>query len=149
MAGRAMTSGFGHLDSNHRRWQDPFVLAALNLVALLMGVATGGLVASILALALGGALTLMNVGNGADIGLVVGVVAGLVAGGWVAGRRAPHSSRFHGAVTGILLSLVLIVIARFGGSPAGPAVVGWLALLSIVVSGLAGWLAGKRKAVRP
>ena len=122
-----------------------FVLAALNIPALLMGVATGGLVASILGLVIGGALTLVETGNGADIGLVVGVLAGLIAGGWVAGHRAPHSSRFHGSMSGLLLAVVLMVIARFGGSPAGPAVVAWFALLSIVVSGVSGWLAGRRK----
>lgn len=148
MARPSATAGFADVDSKPDRCQDPSVLAALNIPALLMGVATGGLVASVLGLAIGGALTLAEIPNGADIGLVVGVLAGLISGGWVAGHRAPHSSRFHGAMSGLLLAVVLIVIARFGGSPAGPAVVSWLAVLSIVVSGLAGWLAGKRKAGR-
>lgn len=94
------------------------MLAALNFIALIFGVAAGGLVASLLAVALGGSLAIMGVDAGPDIGLVLGVVGGLFTGGWVAGRRANHSERFHGMVTGLLLAFIVIVIARLGGSPA-------------------------------
>jgi putative membrane protein (TIGR04086 family) len=85
------------------------------------------------------------VDEGPDIGLFSGVIIGLAVAGWVAGRMARHSERFHGAVTGLLLAGLVVVLARFGGSPASTASVLWLALLSAVVSGTAGWWAGVRK----
>lgn len=121
------------------------MLAALNIGAILLGIATGGLTASLLALGLGGLLTLANVQSGADIGLVIGIVLGLSAGGWMAGSRAKHSSRFHGAVTGLALAFVIMAVARFGGSPATTVTIVWLAIVSVVVSGLFGWVAGRRK----
>ncbi|HUF15346.1 MAG TPA: hypothetical protein VMQ46_05615 [Acidimicrobiia bacterium] len=124
------------------------MLAALNFGALALGVAAGGLTASLLALLLSGGLTLLGVDGGAGIGLVAGIVAGLGAGGWVAGTRAVHSNRFHGMVTGLILAFVVVLIARLGGSPASTTVVIWLAFVSIAISGLAGWFAGRRAAPR-
>ena len=121
------------------------MLAALNIGAVALGVATGALSASLLTLLLSGGLTLVGVEDGAGIGLVVGVISGLAAGGWVAGSRAVHSERFHGMVTGLLLAFIVVVIARLGDSPASTGVVLWLALLSVAISGTAGWLAGRRK----
>lgn len=121
------------------------MLAALNFGAVMLGVAAGALSASILALALSGLLTIAGVEGGADIGLVVGIVTALATGGWVAGSRARHSHRFHGMVTGLVLAFVILVIARLGGSPASTPRVLWLALVSIVVAGLTGWLAGRHK----
>jgi LPXTG-motif cell wall-anchored protein len=120
------------------------VLAALNLVAVGLGIGAGGLSATILAFVASGLLGL----TGADApssGLLVGIILGFAVGGWVAGRMAPHSERFHGAITGLLLAGVYIVVARMGGSPAGTWSVLWLALIGAVVSGTAGWLAGRRK----
>lgn len=121
------------------------MLAALNLAAVALGVAAGSLTASLLALLASGGLTLVGVEDGAGIGLVIGVVSGLAAGGWVAGSRAIHSERFHGMVTGLLLAFVVVIIARLGDSPASTGVVIWLAFLSVAISGVAGWLAGRRK----
>ncbi len=123
----------------HRR-----VLAALNLGAVMLGVAVGALSASFLTLILSWILTLAGVESGSDIGLVVGILAGLAAGGWVAGSRSRHSHRFHGMVTGLALAFVVLVVARLGGSPASTTSVIWLAIVSIVVAGIAGWLAGRR-----
>lgn len=111
----------------------------------MLGVASGGLVASLLALLVSGALTLAGVDQGAGLGVVIGILFGLGVGGWVAGARARHSSRFHGAVTGLLLAFLVVLIARLGGSPAPTTTVLWMALLSIVVGGFSGWLAGRRK----
>lgn len=121
------------------------MLAALNLLAVGLGVGAGGLVATLLALALGGGLTLAGVDTGGDIGLIVGVIGGLAVAGWVSGRMAAHSERFHGSVTGLLLAGVVIVVARVGGSPAPTGTVIWLAVLSAVIGGLTGWLAGRAK----
>ena len=121
------------------------MLAALNLGAVMLGVAAGALSASVLALALSGLLTIAGVEGGADIGLVVGILTALATGGWVAGSRARHSHRFHGMVTGLVLAFVILVIARLGGSPASTPRVIWLAVVSIVVAGLTGWLAGRHR----
>lgn len=123
------------------------MLAALNFAALALGVGAGALTASLAALLVSAILTLAGLDAGADLGLVLGVVAGLLTGGWVAGRRAVHSERFHGMVTGLLLAFVVVFIARLGGSPASTPVVIWLAVLSVVLAGFGGWLAGRRKKV--
>jgi putative membrane protein (TIGR04086 family) len=120
------------------------VLAALNIGAVLVGVATGGLAASVLGLILGSALTLLGVDQGPGIGLVVGMLSGLAAGGWVSGKRARHSARFHGAVTGLVMAFLVLVIAVLGGSPASTVSVIWLAVLSMAIASLSGWLAGRR-----
>ena len=117
----------------------------MNIVAIGLGLGAGGLAATVLALALGGLLTLAGVEGGADIGLVAGVVVGLAVAGWVSGHMARHSERFHGAVTGLLLAGLLVFVARIGGSPAPTVSVLWLALVAAVIAGLAGWLAGRRK----
>ncbi len=124
------------------------MLATLNSLAVILGVAAGGLTASLVAVVLGGVLAFTGAQTGPDIGLVLGIVTGLFTGGWIAGSRANHSQRFHGMVTGLALAFVVIVIARLGGSPASTPVVLWLAVLSVAISGLSGWLAGRRKANR-
>jgi hypothetical protein len=124
------------------------MLAALNILAIGLGLGAGGLVATILALAVGGLLTVVGVEGGADIGLVVGVVVGLAVAGWVSGHMARHSERFHGAVTGLLLAGLIVFVARIGGSPAPTMSVLWLALVAAVIAGFAGWLAGRRKQTR-
>lgn len=111
----------------------------------MLGVASGGLAASLFALALSGLLAVFGVDAGPDIGLVVGIVTGLGIGGYVAGRRARHSERFHGQVTGLMMAFLVMVIAVLGGSPASTASILWLALLAIVISGLGAWIAGRRK----
>jgi hypothetical protein len=121
------------------------MLAALNIVAIGLGIGAGGLTATVLALALGGLLTIVGVEGGADIGLVIGVIVGLAVAGWVSGHLARHSERFHGAVTGLLLAGLIVVVARLGGSPAPTMSVLWLALVAAVIAGFAGWLAGRRK----
>ena len=121
------------------------MLAALNIAAVGLGLGAGGLAATVVALILGGLLTVVGVEGGADMGLVAGVVAGLAVGGWVAGRMARHSERFHGAVTGLLLAGLIVLVARLGGSPAPTVSVVWLALVAAVIAGLSGWLAGRRK----
>jgi putative membrane protein (TIGR04086 family) len=121
------------------------MLAALSIVAIGLGIGAGGLAATVLALALGGLLTVVGMEEGADIGLVAGVLVGLAVAGWVSGRMARHSERFHGAVTGLLLAGLIVLVARLGGSPASTASVLWLALVAAVIAGSTGWLAGRRK----
>lgn len=119
------------------------MLAALNVAAVALGVAAGGLAASLLALVVSGVLAVIGVDSGPDIGLVTGILAGLAVGGWVAGKRAIHSHRFHGMVTGLVLAFMIMVIARLGGSTAGAPTIIWLAVVSIIISGIFGWVAGR------
>jgi len=133
----------GRLRSSHANIAT--VLAALNVGAVALGVAAGGLMASIVGLLVSGLLTVVGVDGGPDIGLVVGILTGLAAGGWLAGRRSVHSHRFHGMVTGLILAFMIMLIARLGGSPAETDTVIWLAVLSIVISGISGWLGGRRR----
>lgn len=128
--------------------QDRLVLAALDVVAVGLGLGAGGLTATLVAFGLGAGLALAGVEGGEDVGLVVGILTGMAAAGWVSGRMAPHSERFHGAVTGLVLAGLLVVVARLGGSPAAPMAVAWLAVIAAVVAGGFGWWAGKRKRKR-
>ncbi len=121
------------------------MLAAINITAVGLGLGAGGLSATLVALLVGTGLTMANVESGSDIGLVVGVFLGLGVAGWVSGRMARHSERFHGAVTGLLLAAVIVVVARVGGSPADNFSVVWLFLLGAIIAGTTGWVAGRRK----
>lgn len=125
------------------------MLAALNIAAVGLGVGAGGLSATVAAFAISALLSLVGVESGSDIGLFSGVLVGLAVAGWVSGRMANHSERFHGAVTGLLLAGLVVVLAVLGGSPASTISVLWLALISSVVAGTTGWLAGRRKRVTP
>ena len=124
------------------------VLAALNIGAVLIGLASAGLTATVVGLIVGFGLNFLGVDSGPDIGLVVGVLSGLVAGGWMAGSVARHSPRFHGAVMGLLFAALIVVIARLGGGPEATGAVVLLAVISAVVAGVSGWLAGRRKTRR-
>lgn len=124
------------------------MLATLNLGAVILGVGAGGLTASLVALGLSIVLRLLGLESGPGVGLVIGVLAGFAVGGWIAGWRAPHTHRFHGMVTGLLLAFTVVVVARLGGSTASTWVIVWQAVLAVAIAGLAGWLAGRRKATR-
>ena len=125
------------------------MLAALNVGSVAIGVAAGSLAASVVGVVASWALTLAGVDDGSGIGLMLGVGSGLFAGGWTAGSRSRHSHRFHGSVTGLLMAFVIVFIALVGGSPAPTITVVIIAGISIIVSGLAGWLAGRRRPVSP
>ena len=112
----------------------------------MIAIAAGGLAASVVGLVVGGTLSIAGMETGADIGLVTGILLGLATAGWVAGTRSVHSHRFHGMVTGLGLAFMILIIARLGGSPAPTTQVVWLALIAVTISGLTGWLAGRRKA---
>ncbi len=128
----------------HSEAEEILLLTTLRLGAIALGVATGALVAALATLTLGGALALLGMTNGPGVGLTAGVVAGLFLGGFAAGRLATHSHRFHGAVTGIGLAAVVVVIARLGGSPASTITVLWLALVAVAVGSVGGVLGGRK-----
>lgn len=111
-----------------------------------MGLATAGLTATIVGLAVGGALAVIGVEAGPDIGLLVGILVGMVGGGWVAGRTSVHSHRFHGSVAGLLLSGILIFLASTSSADATIWNVLLLALVGIATGGFGGWMGGRRRA---
>jgi len=124
------------------------MLAAVNVSALLIGVAGGGLAATILALLFGGILSVLGVPYGPDVGLLAGVFVGLVFGGLVAGRLAVHSHRFHGSIVGLFLAAVIIFLSRGAAGVSIQAVL-TLALAAVVLGGFGGWLGGRSRPVSP
>ena len=118
------------------------LLATLRIPAVLFGVGAGSLVATVVALVLGLVLGLLD--QPADAGLVPAIVVGLGLGGWVAGRGARVSHRFHGSVAGLVVVGLVVAVARLGGSPAPTGQVLALAALGIVVGGVGGALGGRR-----
>ena len=124
------------------------MLAALNITAIGLGFGAGGLSATVIALLLSGGLNAVGLESGVSVGLVVGFGLGLAVGGWVAGTMARHSGRFHGAITGLLLAALIMVSARLGGYPADTLLVIWLFVVSAILGGASGWLAGRRKTRR-
>jgi hypothetical protein len=109
-----------------------------------LGAGAGLLVATGVGLLVAGALTLLGVDDGPDLGLLVGIVGGLAGAGALAGRLAPVVPRFHGSLAGLGVAAVVLVVARLGGSPASAPRVVVLAVLAIVVGGIGGVLGGRR-----
>lgn len=122
------------------------MLAALNLGALGLGLAGGGLSAAVAGLVVGGALSILDVENGADIGLLIGIITGLLVAGYIAGKLSVHSHRFHGSVAGLGFAGLLVILAGFGGQADTPVLtVVWLALISAALGGLGGWQGGRKR----
>lgn len=119
--------------------------ASLSWRAIWTGLAAGALLAAVI-FGVGYLATVsLKTGPARGVILVGSVLLGLFAGGWVAGRMALHSGRFHGSLTGLGLALLVVVIARMGGSPAPTSSVLILAALAILLGGIGGWLAGSRR----
>ena len=121
------------------------MLGVLRISAVMIGTAGGALVSG--AVFLIGALVsrLAGADEGPAIALSVSLLAGLAGGGYLAGRVAPFNGRFHGSVTGLAMAAIVLFIAVMGGSPAPTGQVVLLALIAIVVGGIAGWLGGRRR----
>ncbi len=120
------------------------MLAALRIPAVLMGVGSGALAATVVSLLASLAFQLAGAEGGARAGLVPGMLVGFAVGGFVAGRLAIHSHRFHGSVTGLGLTALVVFIAQGGGSEATIGQVLLLAVIGIAIGGLAGTMSGRR-----
>jgi len=119
--------------------------AATRWTVVWAGLAAGAL-ASALCFGVGYLATSSATGGPARALVLTGsLVVGLVTSGWVAGRLAHHSGRFHGALAGLGLALIVVVVARLGGSPAPTGQVLLLAGLAITLSGLSGWIGARRR----
>jgi putative membrane protein (TIGR04086 family) len=122
------------------------VLASLRILAIVIGVGIGALSATVLSLLLWLILTVAGMDDAPLAGLTAAILIGLIIGGYAAGRMAIVAHRFHGSVTGLVIAALVLVIARFGGSPAPTGQVLWLSLLAVVLGGAGGALAGRRSA---
>lgn len=121
------------------------MLAVLRLRAVLLGLATGTLVAAVLFI-IGRLIARFARAEAAPgLSLSVSIIAGLFAAGYAAGRLAPVNGRFHGSITALGIAAIVIVVARLSGSPAPTGQVLLLALMAIVLGGLGGWLGGRRR----
>jgi hypothetical protein len=121
------------------------VLAALRIPAVLMGVGSGALAATVVSLLASFAFQLADAEGGARAGLVPGMLVGFAVGGYVAGRLVVHSHRFHGSVTGLGIAALVVFIARGGGSEATLGQVLLLAVIGITIGGLTGTISGRRR----
>ncbi len=120
------------------------MLAAVRWTAVLMGVGAGGLVTIVASLVLWAILAGAGVDGAPGASLTFALLIGMMVAGYVAGRGAIHSHRFHGMLAGLGMAGMVVVIARLGGSPAPTPQVLLLVALSLVLSGIGGVAAGRR-----
>lgn len=119
------------------------MLAAVRWGAVLIGIASGLLAATLLALALWLPLEWLGVADPPQLALLVGVLSGLLVAGLASGRGTRIQHRFHGSLAGLGMAAVVLVVARLGGSPAPTGSVLILALLAVLLGGVGGAVAGR------
>jgi hypothetical protein len=113
------------------------VLGSVRWSAILFGLGVGVLGLAVLSLVLWLVLTLLGVEGAAGAATTFGTLGGFVVAGWFAGRRAPYSYAFHGATAAMGIALAVVVTAVRAGSPAPTSQVLLLAVLAIVLGGVA------------
>ncbi len=121
------------------------MLTTVRWSAVLLGAGAGGLVTVIAALLLFLVFEVAGIDQARLAGLAFGLVTGLAAGGYVGGRVAHHSHRFHGMLVGMALAGLVVVIARLGGSPAPTGQVLTLVAIALVCAGTGGVVGGRRR----
>jgi hypothetical protein len=118
------------------------LLAGIRISSIAIGVAAATLVAAVVSL-LAGAL----IGADQSLSVLIGLLFAFFAAGYGAGRTALHSFGFHGAVSGIAFSAVVMLVARLSGAPSNPTEVLILAIVGMTLGSLGG-NTGRRAAVR-
>jgi putative membrane protein (TIGR04086 family) len=121
------------------------MLAAVRWGVVVLAAAAGALVTTILAFVFWLVLAFAGLEDAPLAGLTIAVVLGLAAAGVLAGRLAPFFHRFHGALAGLGLATLVLVVARLGGSPAPTPQVLLLAGLAILLGGTGGVVGGRRR----
>ena len=126
------------------------MLGVIRLGAVLMGLAAGSLTSAAvyligLVITQGESTVPADHRPSAGAVLTLALLTGIAAGGALAGRLAPVNGRFHGSVTGLGMAGLVIVIARFSGSPAPASQVLLLAVIAALVGGAAGWWGGRHR----
>lgn len=119
------------------------MLATVKWGAVLLGLGVGVLVLAASALVLWLVLLALGVEGAVGAATTFGTLLGFAGAGWTAGRRAPVSHVFHGAIAALGVALAVVVTAVLGGSPAPTPQVLLLAILAIVLGGLTA-LIGRR-----
>lgn len=108
-------------------------MATIRWSAVMLGVGLGVLALALSALTLWLILSAVGVEGAAGAATTFGTLIGFGVAGWVAGRRAPTSFPFHGALAALILALAVLVTSILGGSPAPTTQVLLLAALAIVL----------------
>lgn len=118
-------------------------MATIRWSAVMLGVGLGVLALALSALALWLILSAVGMEGAAGAATTFATLVGFAVAGWVAGRRAPTSLPFHGALAALILALAVLVTSIFGGSSAPTAQVLLLALLAMVVGGTSATLSSR------
>lgn len=113
------------------------MLATVRWSAVLWGIGVGALGLGLVAVLLWLILSLSGLDDPVGAAVTFGTLAGFGVGGFVAGRRAPSSQFFHGALSALGLALAVVVTSIRGGSPAPTGQVLLLAVLAILIGGFA------------
>lgn len=121
------------------------MLVALRPIAVMAGIAVGGLTTTVLALLLWFPLAALGLEEAPSAALGLGLLAGLITAGYVAGRLALTAFRFHGAFTGLLGGFGFILVSILGGSPAGVGRMLLLAAIAVACGAAGGIVAGHQR----
>lgn len=119
------------------------MLMSIRWGAVLLGLGIGVLALAAGAILLWLVLSTLAVEGAATAATTFGALLGFGVAGWTAGRRAPYSSWYHGAVAGLGTAMVVVVTSILGGSPAPIPQVLLLAALAILLGGSGGFWAGR------
>lgn len=115
-------------------------MATIKWSAVLLGVGVGVLALAVSSLLLWLSLAALGVAGASGAATTFGTLAGFAVAGWTAGRRAPTSFPFHGAVSALILALAVLVTSILGGSPAPALQVLLLAVFAILLGATAATL---------
>lgn len=113
--------------------------------AVLIGTGSGALGLAMTALLVWLALSSMGVEAAVGAATVAGTLAGFALAGVVAGRRARGRPFFHGAMSALLVAVVVTITAVRSGSPAPLPQVLLLAGVAMAIGGSSGSLGGRRR----
>ena len=125
------------------------MLAAVRWSAVLIGAGMGILALAAVSIILWLVLSALDVVGAVGAATTFGTLTGFLVAGWVAGRRAPFSSWFHGALSALGIALTVVVTSLRGGSSAPTSQVLLLAVLAIALGSLSASLSANRAAGRP
>jgi putative membrane protein (TIGR04086 family) len=120
------------------------VLAAVRWKGVLLGIGVGILALAGLALVLWLILSAVGVDGAVGAATTFATVLTFPLAGWLAGRHAPFSPWFHGALAGMGIALLVVATAARSGSPSPAGTVLLLALMAIVGGAVGGHLGGYR-----
>ncbi|MGA7272454.1 MAG: hypothetical protein WB239_15390 [Acidimicrobiia bacterium] len=120
------------------------MLAAVRWKGVLLGIGVGILALAGLALILWLIFTAIGMNGATGAATTFATILTFPLAGWLAGRHAPFSAWFHGALAGLGIALLVVATAARGGSPSPTGEVLLLALISILGGGMGGHVAGRR-----